>query len=92
MRRPAWLILALEQSGANLLAVGATVTVVVGDRAQVRTVEAGSSSLASGGPPVVHVGLNTADRVDRIEIRWPDGAQSVVESVATRARVRVVRD
>lgn len=88
----AWLILALEQSGANPFAVGATVTVVVGDRTQIRTVEAGSSSLASGGPPVVHFGLNTADRVDRIEIRWPDGAQSVVESIATRARVRVTRD
>ena len=72
--------------------MGATVTVVVGDRAQVRTVEAGSSSLSSGGPPVVHFGLNTADRADRIEIRWPDGAQSVVESIATRARVRVTRD
>ena len=88
----AWLILALEQPGANPFAVGATVTVVAGDRVHTRAVQAGSSSLSSGGPPVVHFGLNSADQADRIEVLWPDGARSVVESVATRARVRMVRD
>ena len=88
----AWLSLSLRQSGLNPFAVGSTIEFQIGESVQTRTIEAGSSGLSSGGPPQVHVGLGGVDSVERIEIRWPDGAVSVVEDVQTRAQLQVIRD
>lgn len=88
----AWLAIKLRQAGSNPFAVGATVRVVDGEVRHTRVIEAGSSGLSSGGPPVVHFGLGGTDAVDRIEIQWPDGAISQVDDVATRARLVVTRD
>lgn len=68
-----WLAIRLHDAGANAFGVGATITVEAGDLRLQRTVEAGSTSFNSGGPPQVHVGLGTEARVDAIEVRWPDG-------------------
>lgn len=57
-------------------AVGARVFVTSGGRTQVRTVHAGGTALNSGGPPEVHFGLGSADQIDEIEVRWPDGQVS----------------
>jgi hypothetical protein len=53
-------------------AVGAVVTVVAGGRRQRRLVQPGSSYLSSHDP-WCHFGVGAAERVDAIEIRWPDG-------------------
>ena len=87
----AWLAISLRQAGSNPFAIGAKVSASVGDTVQTRTIEAGSTGLSSGGPPEAHIGLSEADVVN-LEVRWPDGAISVISDVQTRARVTITRD
>jgi hypothetical protein len=47
---------------------------------QVREVQSGSSYLAQNDLRA-HFGLDRADRVERLEIRWPGGAVEVVENL-----------
>ncbi|MDP3213475.1 MAG: CRTAC1 family protein [Deltaproteobacteria bacterium] len=58
---------------------GATVTVWVGDRRIVREIRAVSG--AAQGEPGAFIGLGTAQRADRVEIRWPDGRVQNLGSV-----------
>jgi len=53
-------------------AIGARVTVICGAKRFVRSVVAGFSYLSSS-EPVAHFGLGPIERVDAIEVRWPDG-------------------
>jgi hypothetical protein len=53
-------------------AIGAQVTVKAGEKMQMREVQTGGSVL-SANDPRVHFGLGPAARVDRLEVRWPDG-------------------
>ncbi|MCA9488510.1 MAG: CRTAC1 family protein [Myxococcales bacterium] len=77
-----WTTLALERPAThNRRAIGATVHIEAGGRRQVRWVGAGSTSMFSGGPPEVHFGLGTADRLDRVEIDWSDGRHSEVRDL-----------
>ena len=88
----AWLSISLRQRGPNPFAIGAQISVVTADSIQTRSIEAGSTGLSSGGPPEAHVGLSDADTVERVEVRWPDGAISEISEVQTRARVTITRD
>jgi hypothetical protein len=73
----------------NTHAIGATVTVVTGDRRQVRTVRSGGGYL-SGSPSTLHVGLGDG-APDIVEIRWPDGATSLIDEPDPGYRYEVVR-
>jgi enediyne biosynthesis protein E4 len=53
-------------------AIGARITITAGGRRQVAEVRPGASFLATNDPRV-HFGLGEADRVERLQIRWPDG-------------------
>ncbi len=53
-------------------AYGAEITVYAGERRWLRWVSPGSSYLCSNDPRA-HFGLGTVERVDRIEVVWPDG-------------------
>lgn len=57
-------------------AYDAVVTVRAGDRRWSRLVNPGFSYLCSNDPRV-HFGLGRADRVDAVEVRWPDGREEV---------------
>ncbi|MEI7608409.1 MAG: CRTAC1 family protein [Rhodospirillaceae bacterium] len=71
-----WLrVMPLTAAGAP--ARGAIVTCHAGGRAQHRAICAGSGYL-SEMEPVAHFGLGELRRIDRVEIRWPDGAEAVV--------------
>jgi hypothetical protein len=59
-----------EPSGRN--ALGAVVTVDLGERRLTRVVRAAYSYCASSDP-AIHVGLGQASRVDAINVTWPDG-------------------
>ena len=61
----------------NTHALGASVTVVAGDRRLVRVVRSGGGYL-SGAPSTLHVGLGDL-RPERVEIRWPDGSVTMNE-------------
>jgi hypothetical protein len=86
-----WLEVEVHQPGMNTFAIGARVRVVDGDQTWVRDVTAGGVGFASALPAEVHVGLGDRDHVDRVEVRWPDGAWSVMEDVPTRQRLTITR-
>jgi hypothetical protein len=85
-----WLAVELRSSGPNPFAVGATVVVEGPERSWFRSVQSGSTSLFSGGPPEVLFGLAELDRVD-VEIRWPDGEVQRLDRVRTGQRLRVTQ-
>jgi hypothetical protein len=66
------LIVRLVGAGSNRDAVGARLTAHLGDRAIVRSVDGGGSYM-SASDLRVHFGLGQADKVDRLEVRWPSG-------------------
>jgi len=75
-----WVQFLLEGSKSNRSAIGATVRIEAGGRAQTRPV-LGQSSYLSQNDFRVHFGLGSATRVDRITVRWPSGAIEEVPGV-----------
>ena len=67
-----WIGLRLRQPGENAHAVGAHVTVQVGERRWARSLRAGTSYLA-GNPLELHFGLGRVEGPAVIDVRWPDG-------------------
>jgi enediyne biosynthesis protein E4 len=65
---------------SNRSGIGTRLTLTVGGRRQVREVQSGSSYLAQSDLRA-HFGLGGAQRIERLEIRWPDGSNEVVESL-----------
>jgi hypothetical protein len=61
--------------------IGARVIAKVGSRTLVREVKAGSSYLSQSDTRV-HLGLDRADSVERLEVHWPGGATEVFPNVA----------
>jgi hypothetical protein len=67
-----WLSLRLlDERGDD--ALHARLTAIVGDRRLTREVRT-AYSYQSSSTPWLHLGLGAATRVERIEVRWPDGA------------------
>ena len=60
-------------------AIGARITLTAGGRSWVREVKSGSSYLGQNDLRA-HFGLGQTTRVDRLEIRWPDGRLERVEN------------
>jgi hypothetical protein len=67
-----WLEVEVLDPAVHRDALGATVTVTVGDRSWLRTVAAANSYLSSQ-QPWPHFGLGQTDHIDGIRVRWPDG-------------------
>ncbi len=63
------------------MGVGARIALTAGGRTQHRLVQANPSYLAQS-PIEAHFGLNTADTIDRVEIRWPNGAVRIIDNLA----------
>ena len=89
-RQGHWLEVRAVDPRYNRAAIGARVTVHVGQRKLVRTISRGFSYLSSR-EPVARFGLGTAERVDRIEVRWPDGLSEVFSDVAADRAVVLTR-
>jgi hypothetical protein len=76
-----WLRVALRSKGANRFGLGARVTAEWdgGSRtAELRTAGGYQASV----PPEVHFGLGPVAQLARLRIRWPGGAEQVLEDVA----------
>jgi hypothetical protein len=77
-----WIRLQLEGTrhinprGSNRDAIGARVTLKVGSRSLVRHVKGGGSYLSSHDRRLL-IGLGPAERVNEVEVRWPNAANSV---------------
>ena len=83
-----WLLVKLVGAD-NPDALGTRVTVITGDKRQVRERQSGGSYLSSHDPRL-HFGLDTATRVD-IEIRWPDGIVQRLDDIAADQILRIVQ-
>ncbi|HET8669449.1 MAG TPA: CRTAC1 family protein, partial [Candidatus Saccharimonadales bacterium] len=79
-----WITLELRGTRSNRLALGARVKVVTGKLAQVDEVRSGGSYLSQNDLRL-HFGLGKAERVDRVEIRWPSGKTEVLQNLAARS-------
>ena len=60
--------------------VGTWVRLVAGGRTQVRSV-GGAASYLGHSDARLHFGLGRAERVERVEVRWPDGAVTRLEDL-----------
>jgi hypothetical protein len=87
----AWMQIDLQSNDLNTRAIGATVSVFAGSDVVVRTVTAGSTSFASGGPPTLHFGLGDHESVDRIDVVWPDGSTSHYDTQESRQRLTIAQ-
>lgn len=82
-----WLrVLPLTVHGAP--ARGAVVTLAAGGRRQRRVIDAGSGYLCQM-EPVAHFGLGNAEYVERVVVRWLDGAMSIINRPGINQMVRV---
>lgn len=70
----------LTSPDGNPAAIGAVVRATVGGVVEERTVHSGSSYL-SHGEPTLSIGCGTADLIEKLEVRWPSGATSVLTQV-----------
>ncbi len=83
-----WLALDLVGTRSNRDAIGARVTVTAGNRTLVREVSP-AAGYVSTQSRIVHLGLGEAAVADRIEVRWPSGARTVLRDVAVDRRVTI---
>jgi hypothetical protein len=89
--RGAFLTVVLDADPGSGTLVGTRVTARLADRVLVREL-AGSGSFLSVHDPRLHFGLGTATRVDRLEIRWPDGRTLVQTGVPANRFVTIRRE
>jgi hypothetical protein len=78
-----WLELKLAGRKSNRDAIGARVTVRAGGRTWLREID-GGNGYASQSSTRLHFGLGAVDKVDSIEIRWPDGRVEKVSAPVDR--------
>ena len=76
-----WVSFELEGRPANRLALNARVRVTVGKTQQLGEVRSGGSYLSQSDLRL-HFGLGPANRIDRVEVVWPNGPSQVFENVA----------
>ncbi len=85
-----WIQIRLVGKTSNRDGVGTLVTVKTGSTTQRRYRRTGSSYLSQSDPRLTF-GLGDSTRVDRLEIRWPGGAEQILENVPA-GRLLVVQE
>jgi hypothetical protein len=81
-----WLLVRAVDPALKRDALGAEVRVKAGGRRWVRQISPAGSYLCSSDMRV-HFGLGTADRVEAIEILWPDGSAECFPGGATNRSI-----
>jgi hypothetical protein len=76
-----WITLELVGSKSNRLAIGAKVKAIAGSLVQLDEVRSGGSYLSQNDLRI-HFGLGNANKVDRLEIRWPSARTEVLSGLA----------
>ena len=84
-----WVLLKLVGTRSNRSAVGAVVRVTAGGRTQVDEVRAGRG-YQSADDLRLHFGLGTNAAIERLEIRWPNGAEEVRTNLSAGRVIRIV--
>jgi len=85
-----WITLQLVGTRSNRLAIAARVKAVAGSLVQIDEVHSGGSYLSQSDMRI-HFGLGSADRVDRVEIRWPSGQTQTLQNLPA-GRFYVVKE
>ena len=85
-----WLVVRATDLSLRRDAIGARITVLANGQRQVRTITRGFGYLSSSDPRA-HFGLGDVERVDRIEVRWPDGARESFPATEFDRFVQVTR-
>jgi hypothetical protein len=85
-----WLTVVPLLANGETVALGSTVTVTVGATRSIHPV-LGVFGYLSASDPRPHFGLGAADRADRVEIRWPDGEEQLLEAVPANQILEVVQ-
>jgi hypothetical protein len=80
-RQGHWLAVRVLDPVLRRDAYGAVITVCAGERRWVQPFNPGYSFLCSNDPRV-HFGLGSADWVDGVTVRWPDGAEETFPGTA----------
>ena len=88
-RTASWTELKLVGTKSNRSAIGARVRIVIGSTTLVREVR-GGGSYYSQNDLRVQAGLGEATRIDRVEVRWPNGNQEVWRDVPVKSIVTLV--
>lgn len=76
-----WLGLRLRQTGGNLFALGAVVTVESTTMTQTAQVDGGGSYLSQHSTDL-YFGLGPTDSIDQVTVRWPDGTEVSYQDVS----------
>ncbi|MCK4340595.1 MAG: CRTAC1 family protein [Phycisphaerae bacterium] len=86
-----WLTVAPLRAGTKVPAIGTRVTVTVGELKMVHEVAAVTGYLSQSDPRA-HFGLAAATKVDRVQIRWPDGKTTTLDNVKANQILNVIQD
>lgn len=86
-----WLQIQLIGTRANRDGVGAVVSVETDGLKQVAEVHSGRGFQSHFGSRL-HFGLGTADRVDRVEVRWIGSGTQVLESPPVDCRILIIEE
>lgn len=89
-----YLCILLEGSGkdgSNRSAIGARVTVKAGGITQVRELRGGAGHCGHQNPPEAYFGLGKAEKIDFVEVRWPNKKLTVqkFKDVPVNSYVRI---
>ena len=85
--RGQWLKVCVTDPKLGRDAYGSEVTVVAEAAGSFGSSPA--ESYLSSGPPILHFGLGTADRVSHIEVKWPDGLSEEFGAVASNSTLHL---
>ena len=86
-----WLTVEVKRPNGKTDAIGARVTVQVGDLRQIEDVVAVKGYLSQADPRL-HFGLGKAAKADLVEIRWPGGKVQKFKDVRANQFFKVVQD
>jgi len=81
-------VVALEGTKSNRSAIGARVTIDSGGSRQMREV-VGGGSYYSHSSLALHFGLGGAEKIERLEVRWPAGGAQVWENLKANRKHRI---
>ena len=85
----AWISITLKDG--NRTALGARVTLHLGERKLAGELRCPSFYLCSGDPRL-HFGLGDSKKVDRLEVVWPSGQLQILEDVEPNRQLTIIRE
>jgi hypothetical protein len=76
-----WVSFELAGTKSNRLGLNARIKIVAGGMTQTDEIHSGGSYLSQNDLRI-HFGLDTAKRIDKVEVRWPSGTVDTVSDLA----------